>query len=71
MGAAEQQDAHLLPKVMVPFLTQPGETPRKVQIQRCGRGIIRKNTALSPCAMQALTHACTRGNTTAQACCTG
>ncbi|MEW5308986.1 MAG: hypothetical protein WDW38_000903 [Sanguina aurantia] len=26
--------AHLLPKVMVPFLTRPGETPRKVQISR-------------------------------------
>eukprot|EP00878_Enallax_costatus_P016966 GHUV01017809.1.p1 GENE.GHUV01017809.1~~GHUV01017809.1.p1 ORF type:complete len:1283 (+),score=439.89 GHUV01017809.1:87-3935(+) len=25
---------HLLPKVMVPFSTKPGETPRKVQIQR-------------------------------------
>ncbi|GAX80571.1 hypothetical protein CEUSTIGMA_g8008.t1 [Chlamydomonas eustigma] len=27
-------DSHLLPKVMVPFETRPGETPRKVQIQR-------------------------------------
>lgn len=26
--------AHLLPKVLVPFQTKPGETPRKVQIQR-------------------------------------
>lgn len=26
--------AHLLPKVMVPFETKPGETPRKVVIQR-------------------------------------
>lgn len=25
---------HLVPKVMVPFNTKPGETPRKVQIQR-------------------------------------
>ncbi|WIA31960.1 hypothetical protein OEZ86_002815 [Tetradesmus obliquus] len=26
--------AHLLPKVFVPFVTKPGDTPRKVQIQR-------------------------------------
>jgi hypothetical protein len=25
---------HLLPKVQVPFITKPGETPRRVQIQR-------------------------------------
>lgn len=25
---------HLLPKVQVPFTTKPGETPRRVQIQR-------------------------------------
>ena len=30
--------AHLMPKVMVPFETRPGETPRKVQIQRCVHG---------------------------------
>lgn len=31
--------AHLLPKVMVPYITKPGDTPREVQIQRwegCG-----------------------------------
>ncbi len=28
------KDSHLMPKVMVPFETRPGETPRKVQIQR-------------------------------------
>ncbi|KAG1679690.1 hypothetical protein FOA52_006209 [Chlamydomonas sp. UWO 241] len=33
MGA-DQGNAHLLPKVMVPFRTRPGETPRKVKIQR-------------------------------------
>lgn len=26
--------AHLLPKVFVPFVTKPGDAPRKVQIQR-------------------------------------
>jgi hypothetical protein len=26
--------AHLLPKVFVPYVTKPGDTPRKVQIQR-------------------------------------
>jgi hypothetical protein len=26
--------SHLLPKVMVPYVTRAGETPRKVQIQR-------------------------------------
>lgn len=25
---------HMLPKVMVPFIAKPGQTPRKVQIQR-------------------------------------
>lgn len=28
--------SHLLPKVMVPYVTRAGETPRKVQIQRSG-----------------------------------
>jgi len=36
-GMAMDEDAlHLLPKVMAPYETKPGETPRRVQIQRCG-----------------------------------
>lgn len=33
--ADEQTMSHLLPKVMVPYITRPGEIPRRVQIQRC------------------------------------
>ena len=33
----EGRVAHLLPRVMVPFVTKRGETPRKVLIQRCER----------------------------------
>ncbi|GMH32802.1 hypothetical protein BSKO_00636 [Bryopsis sp. KO-2023] len=33
-ATSEKGTEHLLPKVMVPYVTAPGETPRKVQIQR-------------------------------------
>eukprot|EP00983_Pelagomonas_calceolata_P040053 1137442-Pelagomonas_calceolata.AAC.8 len=31
----EEEQLHLLPKVMAPYETKPGSTPRRVQIQRC------------------------------------
>lgn len=34
VGSDDSQHPHLLPKVQVPFITKPGETPRRVQIQR-------------------------------------
>lgn len=42
-GVVEMDEAgiaHLLPKVMVPYLTRPGETPRKVQISRYAPGLL-------------------------------
>jgi hypothetical protein len=35
-ASGEDSYPHLLPKVQVPFTTKPGETPRRVLIQRWG-----------------------------------
>jgi hypothetical protein len=48
----EEGLAHLLPKIMVPLVTKPGDTPRKVQLQRwaCnpGEGGKEGGTGVSP-----------------------
>jgi hypothetical protein len=44
---ADSDDTCHAPKVFVPFITKPGDTPRKVQIQRCA--LTTKFRLLSSC----------------------
>jgi hypothetical protein len=53
-GADAGPTAHLLPKVMVPYETKPGQTPRKVEMQRY-------TAATTACSVDGIACACSMG----------